>query len=103
MCIRMIEFLKEGKFVFGLSYLKGYMHMFLYVWTCYENLFYCVVGCILRMPGSPMNECACFNVQEEDPRLGIILNTRETLSEFPEKLCVEKLVRGLVPYALVTV
>ena len=50
-----------------------------------------------------MNECACFNVQEEDPRLGIILNTRETLSEFPEKLCVEKLVRGLVPYALVTV
>ena len=51
--IRMIEFLKERRFVFRLSCLKEYMHMFLYVWTCFENLFCCVLWYILIMSGSP--------------------------------------------------
>ena len=56
----------------------------------------------MRILKSPMDECACFNVQEEDPCLGIILNTKKSLFEFCEKLCIERIARGLVPYAPVT-
>ena len=44
------------------------------------------VGYILRMSGSPIDKCACFNVQEEETCLGIIPNTKETLFEFHEKI-----------------
>ena len=59
-------------------------------------------GCILRMSRSPMDKCDCLNVQDEDPYLGIILNTNRTLSDFCENLRDQRLARGLVPYALVT-
>ena len=59
-------------------------------------------GCILRLPGSPMDKCDCLNVQDEDLYLGIILNTKGTLSDFCEKLIDERLAMGLVPYASVT-
>ena len=39
-------------------------------------------GFILRMPESPMDKSDCLNVQDEDPYLGIILNTKGTLSDF---------------------
>ena len=52
-------------------------------------------GCILRMPGSSMDKCDCLNVQDEDPYLGIILNTKGTLSDFCEKLIDERLLGDL--------
>ena len=59
-------------------------------------------GCILRIPGSPMDKCDCLDVQDEDPYLEIILYTKGTLSNFCEKLRDERLARGLVPYAPIT-
>ena len=57
--------------------------------------------CILRMPGTPMDKCNCLNVQDDDPYLGVILNTKGTLLDLCEKMRDERLARGLVPYALV--
>ena len=59
-------------------------------------------GCILRMSGSLMDKCDCLNMHDENSYLGIILNTKGTLSDFCEKLRDERLARGLVPYAPVT-
>ena len=41
-----------------------------------------VVGCILRMPGSPMDCVFVFSMQGEDLYLGIVLNTKKTLPKF---------------------
>ena len=54
------------------------------------------------MPRSPMDKCDCLDVQDRDLYLGIILNTKRTLSDFCEKLRDKRLARGLVPYAPVT-
>ena len=54
------------------------------------------------MPRSPMDKCDCLNVQDEGPYLGIILNTKGTLSDFCEKFHDKRLARGLVPNAPVT-
>ena len=40
------------------------------------------LGCILRMPRSPIDCVFVFSVQGEDPYMGIVLNTKETLSNF---------------------
>ena len=62
----------------------------------------CTMGCIFRMLGSSMIwVCIWLFVQKEDPYLGDILNTRETLFDFL-KMCGEKLAEGLVPYTPVT-
>ena len=42
----------------------------------------CAVGCILRIPRSPMDCVFVFSVQSEDPYLGIVLNTKGTLPNF---------------------
>ena len=59
-------------------------------------------GCILRMRGPLMYKCDCLDVQDEDPCLEIILNTKGTLSDFCEKLVDERLAKGLIPYAPIT-
>ena len=59
-------------------------------------------GCILRIPRSSMDKCDSLNVQDVDPYLGIILNTKGTLSDFCEKLVDERLAKGLIPYAPIT-
>ena len=46
----------------------------------------CAVGCILRMPGFSMVLCVCLFVQGDDPYLGIVLNTEETLPNFKENV-----------------
>ena len=61
-----------------------------------------VEGCIMRMYGSSMDKCDCLNMQDEDRYLGIILNTKGTLSNFCEKLSDERLAWGLVRYAPIT-
>ena len=43
-------------------------------------------GCILRIPGSPMDKCDCLNVLDKNPYLEIILNTKGILSNFCEKI-----------------
>ena len=40
------------------------------------------VGCILRMPGSSMIFVYLCKLQGENPYLGMVLNTKETLSDF---------------------
>ena len=60
----------------------------------------CAEECILRMSGSPMDECDCLFVQLEDPYLEIILNTKETLPNFHEKLCDKDLLGDLSPMRL---
>ena len=55
----------------------------------------------MRIPESLMVECVCLFVQEEDPYLGIALNTKETLSDFL-KMFDKRLAGGLIPYVLVT-
>ena len=42
----------------------------------------CSMGCILKMPGSPMDYVFVFAVQVEDPYSVIVLNTKETLPNF---------------------
>ena len=49
----------------------------------------CAVGCILRMPRSPMDCVFVFSVQGEDSYLGMVLNTKETLPKFLEN-CMNK-------------
>ena len=40
-------------------------------------------------------------MQREDPNLGIVRNTKETLTNSFKKICEERFARGLVPYASV--
>ena len=49
----------------------------------------CAEGCILRMLGSLLDECDCLIMQVEGPYLGIILNTKETLSNFHENCMIK--------------
>ena len=61
------------------------MDMYVYIFISmitFQIPMLCAVGCILRMPGSPMILCACIVLQGEDPYLGIVLNTKETLPDF---------------------
>ena len=48
----------------------------------YFTFILCAVGCILRMPRSPMDYVFVFSMQGEDPYSGIVLNTKETLPKF---------------------
>ena len=64
-------------------------------------LMLCAVGYILRMPRSPMIWVYTLFVQEKDPCLGIVLNTKETLSDFLKLVC-GRVAWELVPYTLIT-
>ena len=64
------------------------------------TLVLCIVGCILRIPESPMIECVCLFMQVEDSYLGVVLNTKETLHNFLTMLG-ERLAGGFVSYASV--
>ena len=54
-----------------------YFHMYEYVLNSYA---------VLRILGFPMVLCVYLFVQGEDPYLGIVLNTKETLPNFKENV-----------------